>query len=50
VSDNEKAPLTLLTSNEELLNAFIEVDKMSAEDQKIVLELIKAFIVKRNSV
>jgi transcriptional regulator with XRE-family HTH domain len=50
VSDNEKAPLTILVQNEELLNAFMEVDRMSAEDQKIVLELIKAFIAKMNSV
>jgi hypothetical protein len=48
VSDNEKAPLTLLVQNEELLNAFMEVERMNAEDQKIVLELIKAFIAKRN--
>ncbi len=50
VSDNEKASLTILVQNEELLNAFIEVDRMSPEDQKIVLELINAFIAKRNSV
>jgi transcriptional regulator with XRE-family HTH domain len=47
VSDNEKAPLALLVKNEELLNAFIEVDRMNDEDQKIVLELINAFIAKR---
>jgi hypothetical protein len=39
----------ILVQNEELLNAFMEVDRMSGEDQKIVLELIKAFIAKRNS-
>jgi transcriptional regulator with XRE-family HTH domain len=49
VSENE-TPLTLPIQNEELLNAFIEVDRMNAEDQKIVLELINAFIAKRNSV
>lgn len=48
VSDSEKAPLTLLAHNQELLNAFMEVERMSAEDQKIVLELIKAFVVKKD--
>jgi len=50
VSENDKAPLTLLAHNEELLKAFIEVDHMNPEDQKIILELIRAFIAKENSV
>ncbi len=41
--------LLLSTKNEELLNAFFEVDRMSPEDQKIVLELINAFIAKRKN-
>lgn len=46
ISENED--LTLLPiKNKELLDAFIEVDRMKPEDQKVVLELINAFIAKK---
>ena len=49
ISENEEMPLTVTIKNEELLKAFIEVERMNTEDQKIVLELINAFIAKRKS-
>ena len=46
ISENEEISL-LPIKNKELLSAFIEVDRMKSEDQKVVLELINAFIAKK---
>jgi transcriptional regulator with XRE-family HTH domain len=50
VSENKEMPLTVPIKNKELLDAFIKVDQMNSEDQKIVLELINVFVSKRKSV
>jgi transcriptional regulator with XRE-family HTH domain len=46
ISENEALITTIPIKNKELLKAFLKVDAMNSEDQKVILELIKAFIIK----
>ncbi|MCL6592290.1 MAG: helix-turn-helix transcriptional regulator [Firmicutes bacterium] len=47
VSENEDTnTLSAVIRNKEVLDAFIDVDQMDSEDQKIILGVIKAFTMK----
>jgi transcriptional regulator with XRE-family HTH domain len=48
VSESEDPnTLSAVIRNKEVLEAFIEVDQMDSEDQKVILEVIEAFTTKK---